>query len=106
MPKVHFIQPNGTEKVVDAPVGWSMMEAATKNGVSGIVADCGGACTCATCHVYVDPDWFAKLPPRSDTEEAMLEFAIDPEANSRLSCQIELSDELDGITVKVPKSQF
>lgn len=106
MPKVHFIQSNGGETIIDAPAGWSMMEAAVKNGVSGIIADCGGACSCATCHVYVDPAWWDRLPPRTETEEAMLEFAIDPQANSRLSCQIELDDAIDGIVVKIPKSQF
>jgi 2Fe-2S ferredoxin len=106
LPKIQFIGAKGTETIVDAPEGWSVMEAAVKNGVSGILADCGGACSCATCHVFVDPAWVDRIPARSDDEEAMLEFAVDPADNSRLSCQIKVSAALDGMIVRLPKSQL
>jgi 2Fe-2S ferredoxin len=104
--KVHFIEPSGNEKIVDAPEGWSLMEAAIQNGVSGILADCGGACSCGTCHVFVDPDWVGRLPAPDVNEEAMLEFVVDPEPNSRLSCQVKIDAACDGIVVRIPKSQF
>ena len=105
MPKVTYIEHNGKEHVVDVPEGWSVMEGAVKNLIPGIDADCGGACACATCHVYVDPAWIAKLSPKEDMEQTMLDFAQDLEANSRLSCQIKVTKELDGIVVRMPKSQ-
>jgi 2Fe-2S ferredoxin len=105
MPKIKYIDQNGTERVIDVPVGWSVMEGAVNNSVPGIDADCGGACACATCHVYVDPKWLAKLPPKAELEENMLDFALEVRSNSRLSCQIKVSDELDGLTVTTPKSQ-
>lgn len=105
MPKIKFIEPNGKERVVEVPLGWSIMEGAVKNLVPGIDADCGGACACATCHVYVDPAWAEKLPAKSDMEETMLDFAQDLESNSRLSCQIKVTAELDGLTVRTPKTQ-
>ncbi len=105
MPKIKFVQPNGKEQVVDVPVGWSVMEGAVKNLVPGIDADCGGACACATCHVHVDKAWLAKLPPKSEMEETMLDFAQDVAADSRLSCQIPVTEELDGMVVRTPKSQ-
>src|SRR5277367_4180171 len=95
----------GASTVVNVPVGDSVMEGAIKNGVDGIVAECGGACMCATCHVYVDPAWLAKLPPKADMEETMLDFAQELEPNSRLSCQLKVTAELDGLVVKTPKSQ-
>ncbi|MGB0954668.1 MAG: 2Fe-2S iron-sulfur cluster-binding protein [Panacagrimonas sp.] len=106
MPKVKFIQHDGSEQVIDAQVGQSVMEAATSNFVDGIVGDCGGCCSCATCHVYVEPEWFDRLDPRDEMEDDMLEGALDPQDNSRLSCQIKLSEALDGITVRVPESQY
>ena len=106
MAKITFIQNNGTEQTVDAVAGSTVMEAAVKNQVPGIDADCGGACACATCHVYVDPDWFAKLPARAAMEEDMLDFAFDVRDNSRLSCQIKVSDAIDGLRVNVPAKQF
>lgn len=106
MPSVRFISHRGEESVVDIPEGWSLMEGAVKNGVSGILADCGGACTCATCHVYVGEDWLAALPPRKDMETDMLEFAIDVRESSRLSCQIKMTEELDGLLVILPESQI
>ncbi len=84
MPKITYIEIRGGERTVDVPVGWSVMEGAVKNRVPGIDADCGGACACATCHVYVDPEWLAKLPPRQEMEEQMLDFAQDVKSNSRL----------------------
>ncbi len=105
MPKITFIQPDGSEQVIDADNGMTVMEAAKKNVIEGIEAECGGACACATCHVYVDPEWLAKLPKRQDMEEQMLDFAIELKPNSRLSCQIKVTPALDGLIVRTPKSQ-
>ncbi|MDE3117348.1 MAG: 2Fe-2S iron-sulfur cluster binding domain-containing protein [Pseudomonadota bacterium] len=105
MPKITYIEENGKEHEVEVPVGWSVMEGAVKHLIPGIDADCGGACACATCHVYVDPAWKAKMPPMSDMEETMLDFAQDREASSRLSCQLKVTEELDGLVVRMPKSQ-
>ena len=105
MPKITFIDNDGESRDVEAKNGSSVMEAAVQNMIPGIDADCGGACACATCHVYVEGDWMAKLSPRDDMEESMLDFAEDVQDNSRLSCQILMSDALDGITVKTPESQ-
>jgi ferredoxin, 2Fe-2S len=105
MPKIKYVEHNGKEHEIEVPNGWSVMEGAVKNLVPGIDADCGGACACATCHVYVDPAWLAKLTPKQDMEETMLDFAQDLEPNSRLSCQIKVTPELDGLVVRMPKSQ-
>ena len=105
MPKITYIDTGGTARTVEVKAGLSVMEGAIKNNVPGIDADCGGACACATCHVYVDPDWTGKLSTRSAMEESMLDFAEGVEANSRLSCQIKVSDALDGLTVRMPESQ-
>jgi|SRR5277367_1325105 len=105
MPRVIFKEPSGGRRVIDAPVGITLMEAAVGNGVSGIVAKCGGACACATCHVYVDAAWSPKLLPREEMEEGMLESAWEPRENSRLSCQIHLTPGLDGLEVTVPPRQ-
>ena len=105
MPKITYIEANGTAHVVDAPTGQTVMEAAVKHAVPGIDADCGGACACATCHVYVDPAWQEKTGEPSSMEQSMLDFANDLESNSRLSCQIKISDGLDGLVVRLPKSQ-
>jgi len=105
MPKVIYIDHEGTSREVDAKVGTTIMEAAVQNLVPGIDADCGGACACATCHVYVDGAWMGKLKARDDMEESMLDFAEDVQENSRLSCQIQLTEELDGITVTTPEVQ-
>ncbi len=105
MPKVKYIEHSGKEHEIEVPVGWSVMEGAVKNLIPGIDADCGGACACATCHVYVDPSWAPKLAPKSDMEETMLDFAQDLEPTSRLSCQIKVAPELDGLVVRIPKSQ-
>ena len=105
MPKIKYIEENGKEHEVEVPVGWSVMEGAVKHLIPGIDADCGGACACATCHVYVDPAWKAKMPPMNDMEETMLDFAQEREATSRLSCQIKVTEAMDGLTVRMPKSQ-
>ena len=105
MPKIKYIEHNGKEHEVEVPSGWSVMEGAVKNLIPGIDADCGGACACATCHVYVQGNWLAKLEPKSDMEETMLDFAQELEPNSRLSCQIKVTPELGGLVVKTPKSQ-
>ncbi len=106
MPKVTYIQPGGVSRVVDVRAGTTAMEAAVDNDVAGIVAECGGACSCATCHVYVDPAWAAKLPPPEAQESGMLECVLDRQDTSRLSCQIVLTPELDGLVVRVADEQI
>ena len=105
MAKVTYIEFDGTEHSVEVKVGNSVMEGAIKNNVPGIDADCGGACACATCHVYVDDAWTGKTGERNAMEESMLDFADNVEANSRLSCQIKVTDELEGLVVRMPESQ-
>ena len=107
MPRVTYIDPDGTEHLVDADVGTSVMMAAVSSDIDGIVAECGGSLMCATCHVYVDPAFAERLPPRSPDEDEMLEAAASERLqNSRLSCQIELTDELDGLVVRLPETQI
>jgi len=103
--KVTYIEASGKAHTVEVPEGWSLMEGAVKNLVPGIDADCGGACACATCQVYVDPAWQAALPPKSDMEETMLDFAPEQRPESRLSCQLRMTGALDGIVLRLPKSQ-
>ena len=105
MPKVTFIEHNGTSHTVEATVGLSLMRAAVDNNVPGIDADCGGECACATCHVYVEGDWLAKTGARTESEETMLSFAAATHDNSRLACQIMMSDALAGIVVHTPDGQ-
>ena len=105
MAKITYIEFNGTEHVVDVKTGLSVMEGAVKNNIPGIDADCGGACACATCHVYVDPAWASKMPPKQDMEETMLDFAQELEPTSRLSCQIKITPEFEGLVVRMPKNQ-
>ena len=105
MPKVTYIEYNGKEHEVEVEKGLSIMEGAVQNGVPGIDADCGGACACATCHVYVKEEWLDKLPKKEDGEEDMLDMAFEPKKNSRLSCQLVVSDDLDGLTVDIPSKQ-
>lgn len=105
MPTVTFVLKDGSHRHVQAAIGTSVMKAALDNGVVGIEAECGGCLTCATCHAYVDPEWFDRLPARSPDEEVMVECAIDVRPTSRLTCQITLTDALDGIVVHVPQSQ-
>jgi len=105
MPKITYIESNGTEHAVDAEVGATVMESAIKNGVPGIEAECGGACACATCHVYVEEEWREKTGGPSPMEEDMLDFGYDVRPNSRLSCQIKVTDDLDGLVVRIPERQ-
>jgi 2Fe-2S ferredoxin len=105
MPRITFVDFGGTARTVDADVGSTVMEAAMQNGVPGIDAECGGGCACATCHVYVDEEWREIVGPAQPMEEDMLDFASDVRANSRLSCQIEVRPELDGLMVHTPTRQ-
>lgn len=105
MPKITYIEHDGNERTVDAEVGSTVMETAIRNSVPGIVAECGGACSCATCHVHVDEAWSEKVGPPSAMEEDMLDFAFDVKPTSRLSCQIKVTDELDGLIVRTPAQQ-
>ena len=105
MPKITYIEHNGTAHTVEVDLGLSVMEGAVNNGVPGIDADCGGACACATCHVYVDPAWEAKTGEKNESEAAMISFANGVESNSRLSCQITVTAELDGLVVRMPAGQ-
>jgi len=105
MPKITYIESNGTEHSVDAESGSTVMESAIKNAVPGIEAECGGACACATCHVYVEEEWREKTGGPSPMEEDMLDFGYDVRPNSRLSCQIKVTDDLDGLVVRIPERQ-
>ncbi|MGE3868184.1 MAG: 2Fe-2S iron-sulfur cluster-binding protein [Pseudorhodoplanes sp.] len=105
MPKITFIDSGNNSRTVDAEIGSTVMENAIRNSVPGIEAECGGACACATCHVYVDAAWLEKTGGPSPMEEDMLDFGFDVRSNSRLSCQIKVSEELDGLVVRVPERQ-
>ena len=106
MAKITFMQPDGSSQTVDAQPGVTVMEAAKLNSVAGIEAECGGACACATCHVYVDDAWTDIAGKPTSMEEDMLDFAFDVRDESRLSCQIKVTAELDGLVLKVPEKQF
>src|ERR1700722_19262697 len=105
MPKIVFTEPGGRRREIDAPLGITLMEAARQHGVQGGVAQCGGACACAPRPVYMDPPRLARLEPREEMEEGMLETAWEPRENSRLSCQIHITADLDGLQVTVPERQ-
>jgi ferredoxin, 2Fe-2S len=105
MPKITYIEHDGTAHTIDAEEGLSVMDGAVNNGVPGIDADCGGACACATCHVYVDPAWEHLTGEKNESEAAMISFANGVEPNSRLSCQIKVTPELDGLVVRMPAGQ-
>jgi 2Fe-2S ferredoxin len=105
MPKLTFIDASGQSRSVEAQVGATVMETALRNSIPGIEAECGGACACATCHVYVAPEWTEKTGKASQMEEDMLDFAFEVRPNSRLSCQIKVSEALDGLTVTTPAKQ-
>ena len=105
MPKITYIEDNGKSHTVDVQKGLTVMEGAIQNNIPGIDADCGGSMACATCHVYVKEEWLDKLPIKEDGEEDMLDMAFEPKKNSRLSCQLVVSDELDGLTVNIPSKQ-
>lgn len=105
MVRVNFVQADGSEHALDLSEGTSVMEGAVKGGIDGIDADCGGAVSCATCHVHVPAEWYARLAPPSHDESDMLGFAVEADETSRLSCQIVLSPELDGLVVQIPATQ-
>jgi 2Fe-2S ferredoxin len=105
MSKIIFTEPDGARREINALIGTTVMQAAVQNQVRGIVALCGGACACATCHVYVGPAWLAKVGPPEEMEEGMIEAAWEPRENSRLSCQIHVTAALDGLEVTVPARQ-
>jgi 2Fe-2S ferredoxin len=105
MPKITYVDNSGEARTVEGELGSTVMETAIKNNVPGIEAECGGACACATCHVYVDDAWVEKTGGPSPMEEDMLDFAVDVRPTSRLSCQIKVTAELDGLTVTTPISQ-
>lgn len=105
MARITFVEPSGHSRTVEGANGHSVMEIAVRHGVEGIEADCGGACACATCHVYVAPEWRAVVGEASGDEGEMLEFAANRQAGSRLSCQLRISAALDGLVVQVPESQ-
>ncbi|MDP9142291.1 MAG: 2Fe-2S iron-sulfur cluster-binding protein [Pseudomonadota bacterium] len=106
MPKILFIEHNGKEHLIEAEVGKSVMQTAVDNLLPGIVGDCGGCCSCATCHGYVDPAWTCKLAPMAEDETMMLDGALNVLENSRLTCQILVKAEMDGLIVRLPASQF
>ena len=105
MAKIIYKDNQGNSKTIEVEKGLSVMEGAIQNDIPGIDADCGGAMACATCHVYVEEKWLDKLPKAEDAEVDMIDMAFEPKKNSRLSCQIIISDELDGLTVKIPSKQ-
>ncbi len=106
MPKITYIEFNGKSHKIDVSNGLSVMEGAVENNIPGIDADCGGSMACATCHVYVKEDWFNRLPPKQEGEDDMLDQAYEPKKNSRLSCQIQVSDNLEGLEVNLPEKQI
>jgi len=107
MAKITYVEHGGKEHVVEVPNGLTVMEGARDNGIPGIEADCGGACACSTCHVYVDAAWVDRLPKKDSMEEDMLDFAWNPDpVRSRLTCQLKVSDALDGLRVQMPEKQI
>ena len=105
MSKITYIDNQGNSKTIDVENGLTVMEGAIQNDIPGIDADCGGSMACATCHVYVEEKWLSKLPKAEEAEVDMIDMAFEPKKNSRLSCQLIISDELDGLTVKTPEKQ-
>ena len=105
MSKITYIEHSGETHTIDVANGLTVMEGAVQNNIPGIDADCGGSMACATCHVYVKEEWFNKLPKKEDGEEDMLDMAFEPKKNSRLSCQLIVSDDLDGLIVNIPAKQ-
>ena len=105
MPKITYIDNEGNSKTIDVENGLSVMEGAIQNNIPGIDADCGGSMACATCHVYVEEKWINKLPKAEDAEVDMIDMAFEPKKNSRLSCQLIVTDELNGLTVTTPSKQ-
>jgi len=105
MPKITYIEHGGKSHTIEVSNGLSVMEGAVQNNIPGIDADCGGSMACATCHVYVKEEWFNKLSKKEDGEEDMLDMAFEPKKNSRLSCQLMVSEQLDGLVVDLPEKQ-
>ncbi len=105
MARITYVEFSGKEQVLDIAPGTSLMQGAINSNVRGIIAECGGACSCATCHVYVDESWVDKLEAKSDMEDAMLEAVVEQQPNSRLSCQIKVTEALDGLVVRMPAKQ-
>jgi 2Fe-2S ferredoxin len=106
MPKITYVTTDGERHEVEVENGYSVMEGAINNDIDGIVAECGGACACATCHGYIDEQWLDKLPEMDDMEDSMLDAAFERKSNSRLTCQIEVSDQLDGLVVRVGENDY
>ena len=106
MGRVTYIESNGEQHQVNLENGQSIMQGALDNLIEGILGECGGCCSCATCHCYVDDAWLAKVGMPDDMEKDMLDSVVDPQSSSRLSCQIQMSDDLDGLVVRLPESQF
>tara|TARA_B100002051_G_scaffold230929_1_gene228760 strand:- start:1056 stop:1376 length:321 start_codon:yes stop_codon:yes gene_type:complete len=106
MPKITYIESSGKRKTIEVQKGLSVMEGAIQNNIPGIDADCGGGMACATCHVYVKEEWFNKLNKAEDSEQDMIDMAFEPKKNSRLSCQIIVTEELDGLIVTTPSKQI
>jgi 2Fe-2S ferredoxin len=106
MAKITYVETDGTEHRVEVSAGLSVMDGAKRYAIPGIDGDCGGACACATCHVYVDEPWAGRLPPMEELEQAMLDFAFDVQPTSRLSCQIKVDPSLDGLVVRTPARQY
>ena len=105
MTKIKYIDQKGSSKIIDVENGLTVMEGAVQNNIPGIDADCGGSMACATCHVYVEDSWFNKIPEAEDAENDMIDMAYNPKKNSRLSCQLMVSDKLDGLIVTTPEKQ-
>lgn len=106
MAVVKFVNHDGEVRAVDAAIGSNLMQVALDNGIDEILAECGGACSCATCHCYIDDAWVSKVPPADPIETSMLGCVLEQKANSRLSCQIIVSDDLDDLTVHLPAAQY
>ena len=106
MPTIIYITPDGTRHEVEVEKGYSVMEGAINNNIDGIVAECGGACACATCHAYVDEAWLDKMPPMDDMEDSMLDAAYERRDNSRLTCQLEVTEDMDGLIIHVADNEY
>lgn len=106
MTQIIFETADGAQYEVEVTNGTTLMQAAVDNGIDAIVAECGGACSCATCHCYIEESFMDKIPAAGDVENSMLDYAMDPQDNSRLSCQVEITDALNGMRVKLPASQY
>ena len=105
MPKINYVTQDGRKHEVDVDAGYTVMEGAVNNDLDGLPAECGGACACATCHAYIDPQWLSKLTALDDMEDSMLDAAFDRRDNSRLTCQIEVTNELDGLVVHIAENE-